>query len=206
MITVCSLYIALFTIGYFLGSIPFGYLVGRIKNVDIRQFGSGNIGTTNVFRKFGFIYAFLAGILDLSKAYLFVAIIFSLTNIPSSIKIILSFAPIIGHIFPVWLKFKGGKGVASIFGLLIAIFGWKFTIIWFTIWTFLLLTTHLMSLNNLAMSLTIPLLFWFHFKTITATILGFGFTLIIWWTHRSNIQKLFKGTENKIYLFKNNKI
>jgi len=204
MITYTS--ILLFMAGYFIGSIPFGYLIGQIKNIDIRQFGSGNIGATNVYRKLGLWPGILVGFLDFFKAYLIVSIIFSFNNIPLSLKLILSISPILGHIFPIWFKFKGGKGVGSTFGLLAAIFGWKFIILWLIIWIILLLTTHLMSLINLFMSLVLPIIFWIQFKTTTAIILGICLTIIIWWTHRQNIKKLLKGTENKIYFYKLNKI
>jgi len=194
-----------FIFGYSVGSIPFGYLIGRIKNIDIRQFGSGNIGATNVYRNLGLFPGILAGSLDFLKAYLVVSIFFSFNNLPIYLKLILSISPIIGHIFPIWFKFKGGKGVASIFGLLAAIFGWKFIFVWLIIWLILLLITHLMSLVNLFMSLTLPIIFAIQFKTIAATFFGILLTVIIWLTHRQNIKKLAKRTENKIYIYKLNK-
>ncbi|MDD4136224.1 MAG: glycerol-3-phosphate 1-O-acyltransferase PlsY [Candidatus Shapirobacteria bacterium] len=198
--------ILFFIIGYCVGSIPFGYLIGRVKKIDIRHFGSGNIGATNVYRKLGLWPAILAGSLDFLKSYFVVLVFFSLNNISLSSKLILSISPIIGHIFPIWLKFKGGKGVATIFGLLTAIFGWKFIFLWLIIWLILLLTTHLMSLINLLMSLVLPIIFWLQFQTMSALIFSFCLIFIILWTHRQNIKRLLKGTENKIYFYKLNKI
>ncbi len=195
-----------FLIGYFLGSIPFGYIFSKSKKNDIRQFGSGNIGATNVFRKFGLSSGFLVGLLDFLKSYLFVFVVFNLSDFSLPIKLIITLSPIIGHIFPIWLKFKGGKGVGTTFGLLAAIFGWKFFIIWFIIWLFLLLNIHLMSLINLLMSLLFPFIFWFYFKSTFPVILGLIVTVILWWTHRQNIKKLINKTESKIYLFKKPKI
>ena len=194
--------ILFFIFGYLVGSIPFGYLIGRIKNIDIRQLGSGNIGATNVYRNLGLFPGILAGSLDFLKSYFVVLFLFSFNNLPIYLKLILSISPIIGHIFPIWFKFKGGKGVAAIFGLLAAIFGWKFIFAWLIIWLILLLITHLMSLVNLFMSLTLPIIFGIQFKTIAATFFGILLTVIIWLTHRQNIKKLVKGTENKIYLYK----
>ena len=198
--------ILFFTIGYSVGSIPFGYLIGRIKKIDIRQSGSGNIGATNIYRKLGLWPAILVGSLDFFKSYFVVLVFFSLSNISLSSKLILSISPIIGHIFPIWLKFKGGKGIATIFGLLTAVFGWKFIFLWLTIWLILLLTTHLMSLINLLMSLTLPIIFWLQFQTTSAVIFSICLIFIIWWTHQQNIKRLLKGTENKIYFYKLNKI
>lgn len=197
--------ILFFTIGYFVGSIPFGYLIGRIKKIDIRQSGSGNIGATNVYRKLGLWPAILVGCLDFLKAYFIVLIFFSINNISLSSKLILSISPVIGHIFPVWLKFKGGKGIATIFGLLTAVFGWKFIFLWLTIWLILLLTTHLMSLINLLMSLTLPIIFWLQFQITSVVIFSICLIFVIWWTHQQNIKRLLKGTENKIYFYKLNK-
>jgi len=197
--------ILFFIIGYFVGSIPFGYLIGRVKNIDIRQSGSGNIGATNVYRKLGLCPAILAGSLDFFKAYFIVLLFFSFNNIPLTLKLILSISPIIGHIFPIWFKFQGGKGVATTFGLLTAVFGWKFIILWLIVWIILLLNTHLMSLINLSMSLALPIILWLHFQTMPAVIFGICLTSTIWWTHRQNIKRLLKGTENKIYFYKLNK-
>lgn len=197
--------ILFFTSGYFAGSIPFGYLIGRIKKIDIRQSGSGNIGATNVYRKLGLCPAILAGSLDFFKAYFIVLLFFSFNNIPLTLKLILSISPILGHIFPIWFKFQGGKGVASTFGLLTAIFGWKFIILWLIVWIILLLTTHLMSLINLLMSLTLPIIFWLQFQTTSAVIFSICLIFVIWWTHQQNIKRLLKGTENKIYFYKLNK-
>lgn len=195
-----------FTIGYLIGSIPFGYLIAKIKKFDIRQFSSGNIGATNIFRKFGLTTGLLVGFLDFFKSYFFVVICFSSINFSTPIKLILSISPIIGHIFPVWLKFKGGKGVSCTYGLIAAIFGWKFILFWVIIWLALLLTTHLMSLTNLIISLIFPIIFTTHFHSPFFGLFGLFLTLTIWWTHRSNIQKLIKHQENKIYFLKTNKI
>jgi glycerol-3-phosphate acyltransferase PlsY len=198
--------ILFFIFGYSIGSIPFGYLIGRIKKIDIRQSGSGNIGATNVYRKLGLWPAILAGSLDFLKAYFIVLLFFSSNNISLTLKLILSISPIIGHIFPIWFKFKGGKGIAPTFGFLAAIFGWKFIVLWLIIWLILLLITHLMSLINLLMSLVLPIVFWQQFQTTSTIIFSICLISIIWWTHRQNIKRLLKGNENKIYFYKLNKI
>ena len=185
-------------LGYLIGSLPFGFIVGKINHIDIRQYGSGNIGATNISRKFG-LKGFLAvGILDFFKSYLFGLFIFSLPQISITEKLIISSSPIFGHIFSLFLKFKGGKGVSCTYGLLAVILGWKFTIIWFTIWLIVLAISRYMSLTNLVMALSFPVIFWVYFHTPVSIIIGTILTLIIFTTHQQNIKKLIKGEENKL--------
>lgn len=186
-------------LGYLIGSIPFGYIIGKINHIDIRQYGSGNIGATNISRKLGLIKGFLpVGILDFSKAYFFTLFIFSLPNFSLIQKLILSVTPILGHIFSIFLKFKGGKGVSSTFGLLSAVFGWKFTLIWFIIWLALLAITRYMSLTNIIMLLSTPFIFWHRFHTPFSVIFAVFLILLISITHLKNIKKILKGEENKL--------
>jgi glycerol-3-phosphate acyltransferase PlsY len=194
------IYLAIvFICGYLIGSIPFGYIVGKANHIDIRKFGSGNIGATNVARKLGFFKGFLVvGLLDFLKSYLFITAVFSSTTFSFTEKLILSFSPIVGHVFSVFLNFKGGKGVSCTYGLLAALFGWKFTFFWFLIWMVLLLISRLMSFTNLLMSLSFPYIFWLYFHSISSTVMGLVLTLIIFITHRHNIKKLLKGEENKL--------
>ncbi len=192
-------FLLLFISGYLLGSIPFGYLIGKLNHIDIRQYGSGNIGATNASRKLGFIKGFLpVGILDFLKSYLFVIFIFSLPIFSPTEKLIISLAPTLGHIFSVFLKFKGGKGVSCTFGLLAAIFGWKFALIWFIIWLSLLAITRYMSLTNIIMLLSTPFFFWQHFQTPFSVMFAIFLILLISFTHLKNIKKLLKGEENKL--------
>ena len=185
--------------GYLIGSIPFGYLVGKLNHIDIRQFGSGNIGATNVSRKLGIFQGFfIVGLLDFLKSYLFVKYIFTQPSLSLSQKLFISLLPIVGHIFPLFLKFKGGKGVSCTYGLLSAVFGWKFTLFWFIIWLVFLFISRLMSLTNLVMSLTFPFIFFYKFHSISSLAIGSILTLVIFFTHHQNIKKLLKGEENKL--------
>ena len=184
-------------LGYLIGSIPFGFIVGKLNHIDIRKFGSGNIGATNISRKLGIKGFLIVGILDFLKSYLFILFIFSLPQISLIQKLIISLSPILGHIFSLFLKFKGGKGVSCAYGLLAAIFGWKFILIWFTIWLIILITSRYMSLTNIIMALSLPIIFWFYFHTSTSIIISTILTLIIFITHQQNIKKLIKGKESK---------
>jgi glycerol-3-phosphate acyltransferase PlsY len=109
-------------VAYLIGSIPFGLLVARARGINIREVGSGNIGATNITRNLGWKLGALVGILDFLKSFVPV-LLARLMFDQNDLVLLVSIMPVLGHIFPVWLKFKGGKGVATIFGLLGAYFG-----------------------------------------------------------------------------------
>ena len=177
-------------IGYLLGSVPFGLILTRLAGLgDIRKVGSGNIGATNVLRAGGLKLALITTILDMSKA----AIAFYLFGIWAGV------AAVIGHNFPVWLKFKGGKGVASSGGLALAIS----PVLFFTclaVWLIVAIAFGYSSLAALvAMIVAVVLAF-----AISANIgLAVLFLVILgFWRHRENIKRLIGGTESKIKLKK----
>jgi glycerol-3-phosphate acyltransferase PlsY len=184
-------------LGYFLGSIPFGYIIGKLKKVDVRKQGSGNIGGTNVGRTLGIQYGILVGILDISKAIIpiYIASLYMTQNWQMAI---ISISPVIGHVFPVWLKFKGGKGVSTVAATLFMILGLKYSLIFLGLWIIMLLIINIMSLTNLIIILSLPILFWYKTHSISYLILSFLYIIIIWWAHRENIQRLRKGTESKL--------
>jgi len=185
-------------LGFLIGSIPFGYIVGKINHIDIRKFGSGNIGATNISRYFGIKGFLIVGILDFLKSYLFVLFIFSLSHVSLTQKLIISLFPILGHIFSLFLKFKGGKGVSCTYGLLAAIFGWKFILVWLFVWLLILIISRFMSLTNLVMAVSFPIFFWIKFRSFDSIAIGMVLTLIIFIAHQKNIKKLIKGKENKL--------
>ena len=182
---------------YLLGSIPFGLLLTKIfLKKDIRTVGSGNIGTTNVLRTGNKFLAIATLVLDLLKG--FVAVYFTLIYFEdlTSYSALICF---IGHIFPVWLKFKGGKGVATYVGILFCInyiLGFVFIISWFIIF----LLSKYSSLSSLLASLIIPIYHFFligdknHFFFIILFIL-------IFYTHRENIKRLKNNTESKTKIY-----
>jgi len=189
----------IFTIlGYLSGSIPFGYLIGKIKNIDVRKQGSGNIGGTNVARNLGFKYGILVGLLDISKAILPIYIASQYLSIDWQMAIV-SISPVIGHVFPVWLKFKGGKGVSTVAATLFMILGLKYSLIFLGSWICMLLIINIMSLTNLIIVLSLPILFWYKTHSIAYLILSFLYIIIIWWAHRENIQRLKQGKESKLF-------
>ncbi|MDD3292607.1 MAG: glycerol-3-phosphate 1-O-acyltransferase PlsY [Candidatus Pacebacteria bacterium] len=189
----------IFTIlGYLSGSIPFGYLIGKIKNIDVRKQGSGNIGGTNVARNLGFKYGILVGLLDISKAILPIYIASQYLIIDWQMAIV-SISPVIGHVFPVWLKFKGGKGVSTVAATLFMILGLKYSLIFLGSWICMLLIINIMSLTNLIIVLSLPILFWYKTHSVSYLILSFLYIIIIWWAHRENIQRLKQGKESKLF-------
>lgn len=183
--------------GYLCGSIPFGYLISRLNNVDIRKTGSGSIGATNVSRALGFKYAVFVAMLDIFKALLpiYMASLFIKSDWEMAI---ISISPIIGHIFSFWLNFKGGKGIATIFASVIMICGWKYSLLFLLGWIILLCLIKIMSLTNLVAVLTLPLLFWYATHSYAYLFIGFLYIIIVYWSHRENIKRLMEGTEKKI--------
>ena len=188
-------YIAL--VSYLLGSIPFGFLLTKLfLKQDIRNIGSGNIGATNVLRTGNKLIGFSTLFLDILKAV--IPIIFIKYNFPDFI-FISSLSVFLGHVFPVWLKFKGGKGVATYVGILFCInyvLGFVFIISWFIIF----LLSKYSSLSSLLASLIIPIYHFFligdknHFFFIILFIL-------IFYTHRENIKRLKNNTESKTKIY-----
>lgn len=184
---------------YLIGSIPFGYLVARLRGINIHEVGSGNIGATNIARNLGWKLGAVVGVLDFLKSFLPALAALALFDKPDEILLV-SIMPILGHIFPVWLNFRGGKGVASIFGLLGAYFGLPIFLGFLLVWFLVVRQVRLMSLVNLIVALMIPVAFWLKYAQIAFILFGVLLCLIIWVTHRANIKRLLAGEENKIYL------
>jgi glycerol-3-phosphate acyltransferase PlsY len=189
--------IVLIILGYFSGSIPFGYIIAKLKNIDIQKQGSGNIGATNVSRALGLKYAILVGFLDVLKVVL-PAIIAKHYLVNDWYVCLAILAPILGHLFPVWLKFKGGKAVSGVFASMVVIIGWQYSLIFFLAWIVILRLIKIMSLTNLIVIWFVPLLFWFYTHSIAYVCFGFLCVLILYWSHRENIKRLKEGTEKRI--------
>ena len=182
--------------GYLLGSIPFGYIIAKRKNIDITKQGSGNIGATNVSRSLGPKYALLVAVLDILKALLPIYIAsYYISNDWYMLFVII--APMIGHIFPIWLNFKGGKAVSTVFAAIFYITGWK-ALPFLVIWAIMLKLIKIMSLTNLIIILFIPIWFWIETHSLPYLYLGLFCVIMIYWTHRENIKRLIEGNEKKI--------
>lgn len=187
--------------GYLLGSCPIGYLVVKfLTGKDIRDFGSGNIGATNVSRVLGKKWAVVTAVADMLKGGIAVLIAMAAGVTSTAILAIIGFASVIGHDFPVWLGFKGGKGVATTFGVIgcFDFFNPWPAIIGGIAWFFIRETTRYVSVASM-IALTVSLLFMPVFAVpipyYFATILLVQLTI---WRHRENIRRLLNGTESKV--------
>ena len=180
---------------YLLGSIPFGLVLTKIfLKKDIREIGSGNIGTTNVLRTGKKSLAVATLMLDLLKGYFSIIITFTYFENLISYSALICF---IGHIFPVWLKFKGGKGVATYLGVILAL-SYKFFLIFGISWLVLSFLFRYASLSSIISSLIVFVCSYF-FNNNFSLIL-FIFFIIILYTHRENIVRLKNSEESKIKL------
>ena len=180
---------------YLLGSIPFGLILTKIfLKKDIRKIGSGNIGTTNVLRTGKKSLAVITLLLDLMKGYFSIIITFAYFENLISYSALICF---IGHIFPVWLKFKGGKGVATYFGVLIAL-SYEFFFIFGISWLVISFLFRYASLSSIVSSLTVFI--YSYFFNNNFSLILFIFFIIILYTHRVNIVRLKNSEESKIKL------
>lgn len=193
--------------GYLIGSIPSGYIVGRIGGVDIRRCGSGNIGATNVTRVLGKPYGYPVFLADFGKGLGAVGLAkvlgtrFGLTNSYEALQITAAISCVIGNTFPVWLRFKGGKGVATSAG---ALFGLTplCTIVAIVVWIFAFEISRYVSVASIAGAIALPTAIFFmtHFDRPNESLL-FYFSIclaaVVVLRHRSNLSRLMHGTEQR---------
>jgi glycerol-3-phosphate acyltransferase PlsY len=188
-------YAAALMIGYLLGSIPFGLILTRCAGTpDIRSMGSGNIGATNVLRTGNKTLAAATLIGDALKGT--AAVLTTRYAFGADAAMAAAAGALLGHIFPVWLGFKGGKGVATYVGLLIGL-TWPAALAFCLIWLAIAALTRYSSLAGLAASAAMPPVLWLLADQWTA-ILFVPLTLLLWIMHRANIARLLRGTETKI--------
>jgi len=193
---------------YLLGSIPTGYLVARAKGVDIRTVGSGNIGATNVFRILGKpagIFVLLADALKGWAAVRVVAVWLAETLLPpdsmgGSIEIAAILAAlfaVLGHNYTCWLRFKGGKGIATSAGVLTALVPWALFII-LGVWIVLFVLTRYVSLGSISAAAALPFATWFTTQSILLTVVTSAMSALAIYKHKGNIRRLLDGTESRI--------
>jgi acyl phosphate:glycerol-3-phosphate acyltransferase len=184
-----------FVLGYLLGSIPFGLVLTRLAGTqDLRSIGSGSIGTTNVLRTGRKDLAAATLIGDMLKGTIAV-IIAGYFGGPDA-AMLAALGAFLGHLFPVWLKFRGGKGVAVYIGVLLGLL-WPAALLFCLIWLAVAVITRYSSLSALIASLVTPVLLWW-FGQLALAALFAVLTLLVFFVHRENIKRLLAGTESKI--------
>ncbi|WNV10570.1 glycerol-3-phosphate 1-O-acyltransferase PlsY [Tardiphaga sp. 709] len=189
------LYIFAAALGYFLGSVPFGLVLTKLAGTqDIRTIGSGNIGATNVLRTGRKGLAAATLLLDALKGTVAVIIAGSVGGpVPAMIAGLFAF---LGHLFPVWLGFKGGKGVAVYIGIMFGLY-WPAAIVFCLAWLACAFSSRYSSFSALTASAITPIFLWWA-KAPQLAVLATALTLLLWFMHRENIKRLLNGTEGKI--------
>ena len=187
-------YIFAVIISYLLGSVPMGLLLTRMAGKgDLRKVGSGNIGATNVMRVGGLRMAGLTWILDMAKAI--IAVFIGKYVAGDAFGAWCGFVAIVGHCYPVWLKFKGGKGISCLFGVLLAVSPLSFVVCGIE-WLLVALTSGISSLGATIIFCLIPILGFAISTDVGLAFLAIG--LLCLWRHRGNVIRLIKGSESKI--------
>jgi len=195
-------------LSYLIGSIPTAYIFGKIlKGIDIRQHGSGNIGATNVFRVLGKKPGITVLLLDILKGVIAVVLVSDLLGLTKVIhRVILAAMVVCGHNWTVFLKFKGGKGIATslgvLIGLTIKIAVIRPVLIWVVlIWILCFLTTRIISVSSIIATTCLPIIMVLTNQEITIICLGIMFCLFVVLRHKANIRRLFAGQEPRVPLF-----
>lgn len=200
LVIVAIVIVVLVPIGAFLvGSIPFGYLVGRFAyRTDLRQHGSGNIGAMNALRTLGTKGAVAVLLLDVAKGFIpvYIALHFS-----EGLASIAAACAVLGHCFSPWLGWKGGKGVATAFGAIFAL-SWPAGLVCVVAWLLgALVATRYSSVGSMLGMIVAPLALYGFARSVVETAFGVFVAVLIAWTHRENIARLRQGTEGPITLF-----
>jgi len=191
-------FIVLLVLAYLIGSIPFGVVIGKLfYGVDVRQHGSGNVGTTNVFRVLGKKAGVAVLILDMLKGYIPGVIAAWLFH--PWFAIFIAAAPVVGHMYSVFLRFKGGKGIATGAAAVAALVPLVFLIV-VSVWVILVLTTRYVSVASLAATTLVPVLTIAFGEPLPYQIAGVLVAVVIWWAHRGNLKRLRAGEENRVRL------
>jgi acyl phosphate:glycerol-3-phosphate acyltransferase len=202
--------IVLLLIAYLIGSIPTAvWLSKHFFDVDIREYGSGNAGATNIFRTLGKKWGIAVMLIDMLKGLIAIKLVWLMPFyadhdlLRMSLQIGLGLAAVLGHIFPIWADFKGGKGVATIFGLVLGITPWT-AIYCGAIFVAVLYFTRFVSLSSILASMAFPIfiLLIFNFDNHLYRVFAVAVALMVILTHQKNIARLIRGNENKVPILK----
>lgn len=200
-----SAYIFIVVISYLAGSIPSGYLAGRARGIDVRTAGSGNIGATNVFRVLGTGAGVAVLVADAAKGFvsarffpLLALRFFGAAGLRREpLAVVAGVAAIMGHNYTCWLKFKGGKGIATTGGVVLA---WapEACLSAIGLWALVLAITRYVSLASISAALVLPFAVWYWSGSAAMTYVMAALSLMAIYKHKKNIQRLWHGTENKL--------
>tara|TARA_B110000977_G_C10889299_1_gene420773 strand:- start:179 stop:796 length:618 start_codon:yes stop_codon:yes gene_type:complete len=192
-------------ISYLIGAIPSSVWIGkRFYNTDVREHGSGNAGATNTFRILGKRAGTIVLVLDIFKAWLAVNLLSNLSgNFSVEYKLALGLIAVLGHIFPVYIGFRGGKGIASLLGVIIAIQPMS-AVLSMIVFLCTLLISRFVSLSSILAAITFPILTIYYFNESNNSLIIFSImvSVLVIYTHKKNIDRLFKNEETKVKLLK----
>ena len=191
--------ISIIFVSYLLGSLPTGFLIGKyLKNIDLRTIGSGSTGATNVLRNVGKWPAVFVFFIDVGKGLIAVKIAQNFTE-QGLIEVIAGISAVTGHIWPIWLKGKGGKAVATGLGMFLAI-SWKVGMASFGIFLIVLAKTKFVSLSSISAAILLPFFMFFYLGNFIHSyfFISLVVSVLVTWKHRTNITRLLKGEESKI--------
>lgn len=189
--------VALVLLAYLVGSFPTSYLVGRIRGINLREHGSGNLGATNTFRVLGAWSAIPVLIIDVLKGLGPAAWFVTWDGSGDTrLAVVYGLAAIIGHVWSAFLGFRGGKGIATGAGVLLALAPVT-TIIAVLVWIGVVSLTRMVSAASLAAASLVPLLAWLMDQPTHTIAFCFVVACFVWWTHRDNVRRLLAGTENR---------
>ena len=213
-------YLIIAVISYFLGSFNFSIILSKtLEKRDIRESGSGNAGATNMLRTYGKHLAMLTMLGDILKVALAIWIAFMILDAPMNMifkivddaqtaetiilhKEFAGFFCVLGHIFPLYFKFKGGKGVATCAGMVILV-DWRIALILFVIFVITIAVSKMISLGSVIIAILYPVLIAVFYKDLVLILIAVLFASIVIIAHRQNIKRIFNGTENKLSSKKN---
>lgn len=205
--------VLMLVLAYFSGSIPFGYLAGRLKGVDLREHGSGNIGATNAIRVLGKGLGIPVFILDFLKGYIPVALGWHVFNeyspdLSATFLVLMAMSAVLGHTYTCWLSFKGGKGVATGAGVLAALVPWPAMVV-IGLWAVVFLVSRYVSLASIVAAAVFPVTVLYTFNyfsdapvpegSLPVVIFSFIIALLVILKHRDNIRRLLAGEEHRAF-------
>lgn len=194
-----ALALGLIVLSYLLGSIPTSFWVGKaVSGIDLRKEGSGNLGATNAFRVLGWKAALPVVVVDVAKGFVPVWVFPRMIASPAPWALAFGAAAILGHVFSIWVGFKGGKGVATSAGVFLGLAPWA-VLAGFLVWAGTVFSTRIVSLGSVLAALTIPVAVWFLPNQGGRPLFWFTVALaaFVTWAHRANIRRLLAGEEHR---------